>query len=132
MWSALLQDVGVNVLAFVPEAMTDILRLEQVFQVVLPDQLKDLLVEVGPISGRYGEGIVWGTEEIEKQNHLMRASADFRSLSMSFEQLFFFGDLGNGNLVGFRILQGEVDALSVFKWDHESDSRLSLYLTLEG
>ncbi len=41
---------------------------------------------------------------------------------MPLDCLLFFGEEGNGDLFGFRILKGTVNP-QVYEWDHENDNR---------
>jgi hypothetical protein len=54
----------------------------------------------------------------------MRTERGFRSLFIPFDALLFFGDDANGDLFFFPILDGETGHGSVFRWDHETDSRI--------
>ncbi|WP_221091434.1 SMI1/KNR4 family protein [Deinococcus aquaedulcis] len=132
MWRHFLQELGLHLADCAPASPAAIEHLEHAFELVLPEDLKSLLLEVGALSGSYGEGMLWSPHEMEEQNRVMRQRPQFGSLYMPFEGLFFIGDLGNGDLIGLRVLQGEVEANNVFRWDHESDSRWNIQLDLKG
>ncbi|WP_269845083.1 SMI1/KNR4 family protein [Deinococcus arcticus] len=110
----------------------DLERLQHTFDLILPENLKLLLLEVGGLSGVYGERVVWAPSEMEDQNRIMRQTPEFASLYMPFDGLFFIGDLGNGDLIGLRVLRGNVGGWNVFRWEHETDSRLNVQLDLKG
>jgi SUKH superfamily protein len=42
---------------------------------------------------------------------------------MSFENLLFFGDAGNGDLFAYKVLGGRASNIDIFVWNHEDDSR---------
>ena len=42
---------------------------------------------------------------------------------MSFDQLFFVSDAGNGDLFSFVTLSNRFDRFDIFVWNHEDDSR---------
>lgn len=88
----------------------------------LDDALAALLAESDGITGEYGLGVVWSCAQIVRENEAFRTNADFKSLYMSFDSLLFFGDAGNGDQFGLRVLEGEVPP-DVYVWNHEDDSR---------
>ena len=67
--------------------------------------------------------LIWSIEKVIETNTSYRNNADFKELYMSFDQLFFFSDAGNGDLFGFITLGGRFDRRDVFTWNHEDDSR---------
>lgn len=55
----------------------------------------------------------------------MGENPDFVDLYMPFDPLLLFGDEGNGDHFGYRILGGKVLPDSfIFEWNHESDDRV--------
>jgi hypothetical protein len=95
----------------------------------LPNGLTSLLVETDGLADQYGFGLVWPVERLVERNLEMRAATDFADLYMPFDCLLFFGEIGNGDLVGFRILHG-ITPDEVYVWDHELDSRIWIAPTL--
>jgi len=64
-------------------------------------------------------GLLWDTARIERDNSHFRNDEVFREIYMSFDDLVFFADAGNGDQFGIS-LRGPQD---VFVWNHEDDSR---------
>ena len=93
----------------------------------LPEQLEDLYNQTNGIqeilSGQLVGELVWPVERVIQTNKEYRSIPDFAELYMSFDQLLFFSDAGNGDLFGFVILQGKADRPDIFHWNHEDDSR---------
>lgn len=96
----------------------------------LPESLAGLLAETDGISDHYGFGIVWSVRELLDRNREMRETEDFADLYMAFDGLLFFGEIGEGDLVGLRVLRG-ITPDDVFLWDHETDSRVWVAPSLE-
>jgi hypothetical protein len=88
----------------------------------LPSDLRALLLESDGVMGEYGLGLIWPVARIIEDNLSFRSSPDFRDLYMSFDQLLFFGDAGNGDQFGFALVSVLWDR-DVFAWNHENDSR---------
>jgi len=115
-----------------PAGADAIARCEQALGVGLDEDLRALLAEADGIEDEYGGGLVWPVERIRVDNQRFRASAEFARLYMSFDDLLFFADAGNGDQFAFVLRHGRTD---VFAWDHENDSRrwvapdLEKYLT---
>lgn len=93
----------------------------------LPNELEDLYRETnGIIQTIHGENIgelIWPVERVIETNKEYRTNPDFKELYMSFEQLLFFSDAGNGDLFGFVTPNGRFDRNDIFVWNHEEDSR---------
>lgn len=95
------------------------------------DELPKVLEEVygqtnGIIQTFHGEHIgelIWTVERVTEINKEYRNSPDFKELYMSFDQLLFFSDAGNGDLFGFVTLNGRFGRNDIFVWNHEDDSR---------
>lgn len=130
MWQNLLEQFSEILPQHPPAPVEEVEALERSLDITLPDQIRGLLLESNGIDGEYTR-ILWNTTWIQQQNHEMRNTPYFDELYMPFDHLLFFGDLGNGDFIGYRILKGKVDTLNVYRWDHESDSRICLLVDLE-
>jgi hypothetical protein len=86
----------------------------------VPGTLAGLLRESNGVEGVYGLGLIWPVERIREDNLAFRTDAEFATLYMPFDPLFFFADAGNGDQFAFVMRDCRTD---VFAWDHESDSR---------
>jgi SMI1-KNR4 cell-wall len=107
-----------------PATEQQIRQIERELNVVLPPELKALLLESDGIAAYYGSPLVWPAAEIIEQNRLFRTNPDFVQLYMPFDGLLFFGAEGNGDQFAYRILGGQIRETSwIYEWDHESDNR---------
>jgi hypothetical protein len=84
------------------------------------------------MNGEVIGAFIWPVESVVQTNSDYRKNADFKRLYMSFDQLFFFADTGNGDLFGFSTLHGTFARCDVFIWDHEDDSRTWVAPNLEA
>jgi hypothetical protein len=98
----------------------------------LPASLRELLLDSDGITVDEGIQIVWSLRRIVADNLTFRSGALFRGSYMPFDSLMFFGDEGNGDQYGFVVLEGAVSRRDVFRWDHESDSRICVASGLES
>ena len=88
----------------------------------LPDELRECLLETDGVETEHTI-LLWDAGRIAADNHLFRTNPDFRDLYMSFDQLLFFADAGNGDQFGYRVLSGAVLDAEIYAWNHEDDSR---------
>ncbi len=93
----------------------------------LPSELVELYKETNGIDEtlngeKIGE-LIWTIERVIKTNKEYRNHGDFKELYMSFDQLFFVSDAGNGDLFGFVTLANKFDRFDIYVWNHEDDSR---------
>ncbi len=106
--------------------------LDSELKIALPGDLKALLQESNGVSDQFGLHLIWSTEEITQYNREMRTSPIYRKSYMSFADMLFFADAGNGDRFAFPILQGKVKAKRVFAWNHEDDSRMAVAFSLKS
>jgi hypothetical protein len=91
----------------------------------LPSDATALLEACQGKRDSHGEALAWSVAELRARNREMRTTPAFRSLYMSFDNLLFFGDSGNGDLFALAIdADGKVRRRDVFCWDHETDGRV--------
>ena len=93
----------------------------------LPDELVDLYAQTDGIAEllngiEIGE-LIWPAQRVLEINKEYRSLPEFKELYMSFEQLLFLADAGNGDLFGCVALNGRFDRRDIFVWNHEDDSR---------
>lgn len=115
MWHELIGAIDREAICHPPATTAQLVELEVMLGVSLPDELSDLLREMNGVNVVYSLGLVWSTDEIAQRNEEMRGylpSAD----------MLFFGDRGNGDLFGFPITSEGVQS-TVVLWDHEDNSR---------
>ncbi len=103
--------------------MSQLTVLETAVGIALPDELKSLLRESNGVLGAYGLRLIWSAEEITQRNVKMRTDSNFLHSYMSFENLLFFADAGNGDQFALSIIQGVIGRPDIFVWNHEDDSR---------
>lgn len=101
----------------------DISKAETALGVSLPNSLTDLLAETDGVEGEYSLGLIWPIKKIVNDNLSFRRNPDFGKLYMSFDNLLFFADAGNGDQFAFTILSGVIRRPDTFIWNHEDDSR---------
>nr|WP_184174614.1 SMI1/KNR4 family protein [Rhabdobacter roseus] len=93
----------------------------------LPKELEELYRQtngiIQTINGEKIGELIWTIERVIETNKKYRTLPDFKELYMSFEQLLFFSDAGNGDLFGFVTLNGRFEKNDIFVWNHEEDSR---------
>ena len=100
--------------------------------VALPKDLYDLLGELNGVYDQYGLGIIWSVEAISQYNREMRTLSHYKECYMSFTDMLFFADAGNGDRFAFPIIEGKVRATRIYAWDHEDDSRREVAFTLKS
>jgi hypothetical protein len=89
----------------------------------LPEGLRSLYLECNGIDALYRKPVMC-IEDIVARNEELRSNAAYSGLYMPFENLFFFGEEGNGDLYGFAVRKDGTYAYeNVFEWNHENDSR---------
>ena len=91
----------------------------------LPQALVDLLLECNGVISDDGRRVIWSIETIVAENREFRTFEDFKTLYMPFDPLLFFGDDGNGDQYAFVCIPPNPND-QVFKWDHETDSRIDV------
>jgi hypothetical protein len=131
MWKEKLQKRMDDVKFNPPASSDDIAVAEATLQVRFPKDLQDLLKEADGIAGLYGVELIWSTKHIGKMNSELRTKPDFKEMYMSFDELLFFGDAGNGDLFAYTILSGAVRHDDIFMWNHENDSRVWIASSLD-
>lgn len=93
----------------------------------LPPELIELFEQTDGIDETFnGEKIgelIWSAQKIIDTNIEFRNNKEFKELYMSFDQLLFFSDVGNGDMFAFITLNGLFDRNDIFLWNHETDSR---------
>ena len=136
MWRELILQWDPSATYFPGATEAQIDSLEKAIGVMIPTDLKQLLMESNGVLGKYALRLIWSVEEIIKCNVAMRTNSLYHESYMLFDPLLFFADAGNGDQFGFRIIQGKIKQPDVFTWNHEDDSRMwvapSLQSYLEG
>src|SRR5689334_14945707 len=100
MWRDLIERLDTEAVFQPPATLEQLHAVEASLRVNLPAELRELLLETNGAEVAYGTGLVWSTEEITRRNLEMRREwqRGKRAGTMPIDHLFFFGDLGNGDL----------------------------------
>ncbi len=122
-WLEIVQSTSTECTYAAPVSEDILAEAKQALGIALPDELLALWRETNGIRDKYGDGI-WSAEKTIRQNLELRSFPEQNDLYMSFEPLLCFADAGNGDLFFFPIQAGGINRADVFKWDHESDSRV--------
>ncbi len=130
MWKQLIESYTSDFTSFPPTIAEEIANAEQTLKIQFTDELKSLLTESNGFQARYGSGLIWSVQNIVQQNLEYRQYPDFKSLYMPFDHLLFFSDTGCGDLYGYAIRDGVIHQEDIFRWDHETDSRINVALGL--
>lgn len=122
MWKKFISEIDATCQFFDPATEIQVSKVEQALGVVLPASLRSLLFETNGIEGDYDLVVIWSIEQIFEENKSYRTDTICQRIYMPFDNLLFFGIVGNGDLFCFPIIQGQCRE-EVFYWDHENDSR---------
>ncbi len=119
MWREFIKTLEPKASFQVEASETQLTELENALDVLLPVDLKSLLMESNGVLGEFELRLIWTVEEIHQYNSRMRTDPKFVNYFMPFSCLFFFADAGNGDLFAFRIVQGKIGHSDVYVWNHE-------------
>ena len=115
-----------------PESL--LLELKKQFNLTqLPPELEELYTQTDGVddflyikhldeSIKTGD-LIWPVERVIKENTFHRTSENYKRLYKSFNNLFFFADAGNGDLIAFEMQDGVLEKSDVYFWNHEDDTR---------
>lgn len=123
MWIELIKSHSDKCEFNVPEINHNIKMTEEQLGVSFHNDLIEVLMESNGVTGEYGLGLLWSTDRIKSENLMFRSNDDFKELYMSFDDLLFFGDAGNGDQFAYPIQNGKIQRNDIFIWNHEEDSR---------
>jgi hypothetical protein len=125
MWRDLISGLFADAKFRAPATTAELEVAETELQISFPGELRSLLLETNGVAAHYSTPVVWPVDEMITQNRMFRHNAGFAELYMPFDSLLFFGDGGNGDHFGYRILGGQIRATSfIYEWDHEGDDRV--------
>lgn len=133
MWRKLIQSLEPQATFFPGATPSELTALEKEIGISLPEELQEMLQESNCVFGAYGLRLIWSIEDIRRTHRAMR-EGPFVTDYMSFENLLFFADAGNGDQFAFCMVPRSLRRPDIFVWNHENDSRtwvapsLKLYL----
>lgn len=98
-----------------PEALAD---AEERLGLIFPEDLRSLLYETDGIGGTGRGEPVWPVERIAEENLLLRSAGSTPALpDGADDDLLFFGDVGEGQLLAYELDSGgEISDPDVFVW----------------
>jgi hypothetical protein len=115
MWRELFGQQYSDVEFYPPATRAEIELAQTKIGLPMPPELGELYSETNGIYlNDASMWIIWSIDELAKENLYMHTSPEIAFYEMSFKHLFFFGELGNGDLLAMNL-----DPLSVGIWDHE-------------
>jgi hypothetical protein len=125
-WKAFITDLAIGskqTITFGEGASTaELDGLETEFNFRLPAQYRELMLQTNGVFGEYELPIVDDFAAVREMNREARSSS--HDGCMPLDHLFFISDMyGNGDLVGYGIRRDRWEFPSLFRWDHEDDSR---------
>lgn len=131
MWKDYISSVSKEY-SFKPPATTiEVNQIKKELNVELPKKLFELFGETNGVFDSFDCPLIWSTSQIVTDNLFFRNFDDYKDIYMPFEHLLFFSDAGNGDLFGYRILNGSIQTDDIYVWNHEDDSRMWVAPSLE-
>lgn len=122
MWKEYFKGISEDCTFNKPAFENEIDKVEELFNVKLPEELRQIMLETNGVKGSYDLGMVWSLDLIINEN--MRYRDDFfKEYYMPFDNLIFFAESGIGDLFGFPVVRDGFCKDDVFVWNHENDSR---------
>ncbi len=107
-----------------PAKESEIKEAEEKLGLELPDELKSIYSESDGIFMNTGANTVMRIRDLVYENLDLRDPEGYDELYMPFNNLLFFGGAGNGDLWAFGIkMNGDIDTLNIYGWNHEDDGR---------
>jgi cell wall assembly regulator SMI1 len=107
-----------------PASSSIIQEAETKLNIELPTDLKGIYSESNGIFMNSGANTILTIQDMIAKNLEMRHAEWCSELYMPFDNLLFFGEAGNGDLWAFGIkMNGDLDDLNIYGWDHEKDAR---------
>ncbi|MEK4276833.1 SMI1/KNR4 family protein [Paenibacillus sp. FSL R7-0026] len=122
MWKDYFKGISEEYAFSSPASGDEIAKVESSFQVTLPHELKEILLETNGVRAIYDLGLIWSVDRIKNENKHYRDD-HFQEYYMPFDNLIFFGESGIGDLFAFPVTGEGICRDDVFVWNHENDSR---------
>ncbi|MDQ0723831.1 hypothetical protein QF049_005092 [Paenibacillus sp. W4I10] len=122
MWKEYFRGISEEYAFSSPASGDEIAKVESLFHVTLPQELKEILLETNGVRAIYDLGLIWSVDRIKNENKHYRDD-HFQEYYMPFDNLIFFGESGIGDLFAFPVTGEGICRVDVFVWNHENDSR---------
>ena len=105
-----------------PVAAKELDALEREFRLQLPADYRALMLESGGVFDEYNCAIIDSVDSVLRINR--EARGDCYRFYMPLDHLFFVSSaFGNGDLLGYGFRRDGWETPSLYRWDHENDSR---------
>jgi hypothetical protein len=119
-----------------PAAFMELAYLKECFGLTeLPAELEALYRQTNGIDqlsdGDKIADLIWPIERVIKTNTDYRTDPENKNIYMSFDQLLFVSDAGNGALFGYITLNGRFNHKDIYVWNPIEDSRSWIAPNLE-
>lgn len=131
MWKDYIDSISKEYSFKSPASSAEIIQIIDDLNVELPKKLFDLYSETNGVYDRFNCPLIWSTSQIIKDNLYFRNFEGYKDIYMAFDHLLFFSDNGCGDLFGYKILNGSIQAEDIYVWNHEDDSRMWVASSLE-
>lgn len=131
-WKNYIESISKDYHFKAPGTNIEIAHIKEELNVQLPEKLQEVYNETNGIFDKYECPLIWSIEQMIKDNLFFRNFDDYKDIYMPFDHLLFFSDAGNGDLFGYRILNGSIRDEEIFVWNHEDDSRTWISSSLEN
>jgi SMI1-KNR4 cell-wall len=114
-----------------PALIGQIEEAEIFFGHELPKDLKELYSQTNGIKEVGWGELVFSVENLISFNKNYRTNPDFSDIFMPFDNLLFFGNIGNGDYFAYPITKDKTCRDEIFVWNHETDERIYVITGLE-
>lgn len=131
MWKNYIEAISKEYHFNVPATNSEITLIKKELNVELPEKILALFNETNGVFDKHDCSLIWSTKQLVEENLFFRNFGDYKDIFMSFDNLLFFSDGGNGDLFGFGILNGSIQRDDIYVWNHEDDSRTWIASSLE-
>ncbi|MDP7978518.1 SMI1/KNR4 family protein [Bacillus sp. WLY-B-L8] len=122
-WINFIESFTVDCKFYPPAREEAIVRMEEMFQVQFPNELKDFLRETDGVTyTAYDLSLVWSAKLIQRENLYMRRQEGVQEFHMPFASMLFVADAGNGDLFGYCVQNGVIKNDDIYVWNHEDNS----------
>ncbi|WP_144513897.1 SMI1/KNR4 family protein [Bacillus sp. FJAT-22090] len=131
-WKKYIESISTEYHVNAPATNAEIMHIKDELNIQISEKLLELFRETNGIFDRYGCPLIWSTKQIVEDNLFFRNFDGYKDIYMPFDHLLFVSDAGNGDLFGYRILNGSIQDDEIYAWNHEDDSRTWVSSSLEN
>ena len=130
MWKEYLSNISKECTFRAPATEIELLLIEKELNINLPQKLIDFYHETNGVDGQYSIPFIWSTNQMVRDNLLVRNIEELESYRKP-DNLLFFSDAGNGDLFGYLLVEGKVQSEEIYVWNHEDGSQRVIASSLE-